>query len=68
MKFRNNSSIQHDTRTNNLISESKTSNKSKNPTPVYEGRIAYLWLGRLEGSREFLLDRVYTYITHLRLI
>ena len=67
-KFRNNLNIQHDNRTNNLISENKTSNKSKNPAPVYEGRIAYLWLRRLERSREFLLERAYTNIKCIRLI
>jgi hypothetical protein len=46
----------------NLISENETSNKSKNPAPDYEKRIALLWFGRLERSRKILLNRAYTYI------
>ena len=46
----------------NLISENKISNKSKNPAPYYEERIAHLSFGRLERSRKLLLNRAYTYI------
>ena len=44
-------------------SEYKISNKSRNPAPDFEERIAFLWFGRLERSRKVLLDRVYTYFT-----
>ena len=45
----------------NLISEYKSSNKSKNPAPDYEERNASSRFGRLERSREILLDRAYAY-------
>ena len=54
---------QHDKRIRSLIPENKVSNKSKNPAPDFEERIAFLWFGRLERSRKVLLDRVYTYFT-----
>ena len=57
--------IQHDNRINNLIPENETSNKSKNPAPDFEERIAFLWFGHLERSRKVLLDRIYTYFTSM---
>ena len=57
--------IQHNNRINNLIPENKVSNKSKNPAPDFEERIAFLWFGRLERSRKVLLDRIYTYFTSM---
>ena len=44
-----------------LIHEYKLSNKFKNPAPDYEERVSRLWFGRLERSREILLDRAYAY-------
>ena len=49
----------------NLISEYKTSDKSKNPAPDYDERTAYLRIRRLEMSRKFLLDRADTYWTRI---
>src|SRR5664279_3479128 len=57
--------IQHDKRIHSLIPENKVSNKSKNPAPDFEERIAFLWFGRLERSRKVLLDRIYTYFTSM---
>ena len=54
--------IQHDKRIHSLIPENKVSNKSKNPAPDFEERIAFLRFGRLERSRKLLLNRAYTYI------
>ena len=52
----------------NLIPENETSNKSKNPAPDYDERTAKLRIRRLEVSREFLIDRAYTYITRIHLV
>ena len=50
---------------NNLIPENEISNKSKNPAPDFEERIAFLRFERLERSRKVLLNRAYAYITHI---
>src|ERR1035438_8830591 len=56
---------QHDKRIHSLIPENKVSNKSKNPAPDFEERIAFLRFERLERFRKVLLDRIYTYFTSM---